>query len=227
MSVGHGFGRLGVSMVVAGAMLLGACGDSKSYSQAVCVLVDVSGTYADEKPNVVEIVKKGILPTLLPGDALIVMRIDAESYEAANVEASIVLDERPSRSHAQKLEFAQQLDAFAAGGTRARYTDIQGALMLASEYLKETGAGTQTIVTFSDMQEDLPNGVRRKLATSEFENIRVCAVNVKRLKADNADPMVYRERLAKWEERVRGSGAQDWRVVVDGAKLSEYLDERL
>jgi hypothetical protein len=50
-------GRLGVGVVVAGAMLLGACGDAKHYSQAVCVLVDVSGTYADEKPNVAEIVK--------------------------------------------------------------------------------------------------------------------------------------------------------------------------
>ena len=64
-------------------LLCGAwgCDSGSSYAQAVCVLVDVSGTYADEKGEVATILKRDVLPSLLPGDTLIVIRIDSESFE--------------------------------------------------------------------------------------------------------------------------------------------------
>ena len=36
---------------------------------------------------------------------------------------------------------------------RSRHTDITGGLLQGAEFLNETGAGTKTIVVFSDMQE--------------------------------------------------------------------------
>ena len=38
---------------------------------------------------------------------------------------------------------------------RSAYTDITGGLMQGAEFLNETGAGTKTILIFSDMQEEL------------------------------------------------------------------------
>ncbi|HVI23122.1 MAG TPA: hypothetical protein VM691_06530, partial [Myxococcales bacterium] len=107
-----------------------ACTSGRNYSQAVVALVDVSGTYADQKADVVNVIKRGILPKLMPGDSLYVIRIDDESYKKDNVEADLNLDVRPSRANAQKLAFARKLEDFAHRPQRARHTDIRGAMML-------------------------------------------------------------------------------------------------
>jgi hypothetical protein len=211
------------------ALLLGllllalGCGDQSRYDQAVAVLIDVSGTYADQKADVVRIIKREVLPSLEPGDTLIVVRIDSESYQKENLEALVTLDHRPSRANAQKLGVAGKLDAFAASGTRSEYTDIPGAMMLAADYLREIASGTRVMLVFSDMREDLPEGSRRELGDSEFENTQVLAMNVKRLDSDNADPEVFRGRLARWEQRVTRSGAAGWRTFMDSSQLPDYL----
>jgi len=56
-------------------------------------LVDVSGTYADQKTEVVNIIKRGILPTLMPGDSLCGIRIDYRSYQQQNLEADLTPDQ--------------------------------------------------------------------------------------------------------------------------------------
>ncbi|HEX9603188.1 MAG TPA: hypothetical protein VF973_05495 [Myxococcales bacterium] len=204
--------------------LLLSCSSSKNYAQAVVALVDVSGTYADQKPEVVNVIKRGILPKLQPGDSLFVIRIDDESYKKANVEGGMTLDVRPSRANAQKLAFATQMDHFAAKHQRSRHTDIRGAMMLASEYLKETGAGLRTMVVFSDMEEDLPKGVKRTLAPDEFAGMRILAMNVKKLNADNVNPTVYRQRLASWQQQAKSHGAKEFQVVLEPEKLDELLE---
>jgi len=211
------------------AMALGAvaaaCGDGQRYDQAVCVLIDQSGTYADEAPEVVRILKREVLPAMEPGDTLLVIRIDAESYEKSNVAALMTLDPRPSRANAQKLALAQKLDRLAQRNARAEYTDIPGAMMLGSEYLSELESGSRVMLVFSDLQEDLAPGVRRKLSQDEFAGIHVAAMNVKRLGSDNTDPGVFRRRLAAWEERVIGAGGSGWRMFMDSSKLSKYLSD--
>ena len=204
--------------------LLLSCSSSKNYAQAVVALVDVSGTYADQKPEVVNVIKRGILPKLQPGDSLFVIRIDDESYKKANVEGGMTLDVRPSRANAQKLQFASQMDRFAQKHQRSRHTDIRGAMMLAAEYLKETGAGLRTMVVFSDMEEDLPRGVKRTLAPDEFAGMRILAMNVKKLSADNANPTAYRARLASWQQQAKSHGAREFQVVLEPEKLDELLE---
>ena len=207
------------------ALLAVSCSSGAQYAQAVVALVDVSGTYADQKPLVVEVIRRGLLPRMAPGDSLIVIRIDSESYKKDNVEASVKLDVRPSKANAEKLAFAQRLDEFARRPGKASHTDIRGAMMLGAEYLRETGAGKRTMVVFSDMAEDLPRGVKRDLAPDELKGVRVVAMNVKRLAADNADPTVYRQRLSGWEKQVTAHGARDFKVVLEPDKLTELLDE--
>ncbi len=207
------------------ALLAVSCSSGAQYAHAVCALVDVSGTYVDQKEEVVNVIRRGLLPKLTPGDSLYVIRIDDESYKKGNVEAALKLDVRPSRANAQKLAFASQLDAFARRRMHAGHTDIRGAMMLGAEYLRESGAGRKTMVVFSDMEEDLPRGVKRDLAPDELKGVRVVAMNVKRLAADNANPGVYRQRLSAWEKQATGHGAKDFRVVLDPEKLLELLDE--
>lgn len=208
--------------LVAATALLGAC-DSRRYDQAIAVLIDVSGTYADQKAGTVDVIKREILPNMVPGDTLLVIRIDSESYERGNVEALLTLDRRPSHANTQKLAVAEMLDRFAARKGSSKHTDIPGALMLAAEYLSEIQAGSSTILIFSDMQEDLPSGFRRELEENELESVHVVAMNVKRLSRDTADPKRYRKRLATWEERVVSAGAAEWRTLMDAAKLPTYL----
>ena len=202
-----------------------SCTSGAQYAQAVCALVDVSGTYADQKGDVVEVIRKGLLPHLAPGDTLVVIRIDDESYKKGNVEASLKLDVRPSKANAQKLAFATSLDEFSKRPVRTAHTDIRGAMMLGAEYLRESGAGRRTMVLFSDLEEDLPRGVKRDLAPDELKGVRVVAMNVKRLAADNANPTAYRQRLSGWEKEVTTHGAREFKVVLEPERLVELLDE--
>ncbi len=208
------------------ALALGTgCVEGNRYDQAVCVLVDVSGTYADQRGEVVRIVKREILPTMEPGDTLLGIRIDGQSYEKSNVEALVTLDERPSHANAQKLAVAQKLDRMGEGDEDASHTDIHGAMMLGSEYLRELSSGSRVMLVFSDLEEDLAPGSRRELGADEFEGIHVVAMNVKRLRGDNADPSAFRARLSEWERRIKAAGGRDWRNLMDATRLGAYLGE--
>ena len=205
------------------ALLSSGCDGGRRYDQAICALIDVSGTYADEKREAVKHLKREILPNMVPGDTLIVIRIDSESYQKENVEALLTLDARPSHANSQKLALARKLDAFTAGEHASEFTDIPGAMMLGAEYLREVGAGSRVMLVFSDMQEDLPKGARRKMNEREFEGIQVVAMNIKRLTKDTANPEVFRRRIASWERRVIGRGALGWQTIMDPNKLPMYL----
>ena len=204
---------------------LAGCTDESRYDQAICVLIDESGTYADQKQAVVQILKSEVLPAMEPGDTLLVIRIDGQSYEQDNVEALVTLDARPSRANAQKLALAQKLDMLVLRNQPSFHTDIPGAMMLGGEYLEELESGSRVMLIFSDMQEDLAPGIRRELAKDEFEGIWLAAMNVKRLGTDNADPNAFRSRLADWEGRVLEAGGLGWRTFMDATKLTDYLGE--
>ena len=211
--------------LIVAALFAASCTGGAQYSQAIVALVDVSGTYADQRPEVISVIRKGVLPKLTPGDTLIVIRIDSESYKKANVEASMTLDLRPSKANAQKLALAQTLEEFSHKPLRSAHTDIRGAMMLAAEYLRETNAGRRTMVIFSDLEEDLPRGVKRDMAPDELKGVRVLAMNVKRLGPDNANPTAYRARLASWQKQLTQHGAREFKVVLEPEKLAELLDE--
>jgi hypothetical protein len=205
------------------AALLASCSDGRNYEQAICVLIDVSGTYADEKAEVTNILKRDVLPAMLPGDTLMVIRIDSESYKKDNLEALVTLDPRPSHANAQKLALARRLDAFAANAVRSDHTDIMGAMLLASDYLGEIKASSRVMLVFSDLEQDLPAGARRKIEAGEFNGIQVVAMNVKRLRSDNADPEAFRGRLASWQGQMLGGGASGWRAIMDASQLPIQL----
>jgi len=213
-------GGIGVIGVIGSA----ACSDGTEYAQSVCVLSDTSGTYADQSQQMRQTIRQALLPRMLPGDSLILVRIDSDSYQKDNVEGFFTLDRRPSVANAQKMQLAKQLTGSKKRQRRARHTDISGGIMLCSEYLKETRAGQKVIVLFSDMKEELPRGTKRQFSATELTGVRVAAMNVIKLGSDNRNPMRYRKRLDGWRDRVTGSGASDWHVILEAPSLVDYLD---
>lgn len=205
------------ALALAGA----GCGDARDHAHAVYMLVDTSGTYAQEA-NKAQLIINYLLGTLQPGDSLAVARVKSRSFSEKDIIAKATFDTRPSQANAQKRAFREQVDASFRRVPGSSYTDITGGLLQGAEYLNETGAGTRTIIVFSDMQEELDKVTQRDFPIS-LKNIRVVAVNVVKLNTDNVDPRRYLGRLEAWEKRVVAAGASEWRVINDLQRLDRIL----
>jgi len=205
--------RLLATLAVFGLLLVGGCGDSRIHSQGVYMLVDTSGSYAKEVNKAVKIISY-LLATLNPGDSLAVAKVETRSFTEKDIVAKVTFDTRPSRANEQKRAFKAKIETFAQVTKGSAFTDITGGLIQGAEYLNETKAGTKTIVIFSDMDEDLSKGTVRDFPI-KLDGIRIVALHVTKLGADNADPRKYLDRLAHWEARVRKAGATEWVVIND------------
>jgi len=207
-----------VSLLLAG---VSACTDQRSHSQAVYMLIDTSGTYAAEI-NKAQVIINYLLGTLQPGDSLAVARVKTRSFSEKDIIAKVTFDNQPSRANAQKRAFREQIDAFVKTVGGSAYTDITGGLIQGAMFLNETGAGTKTILIFSDMQEELDKATIRSFPI-KLKDIRVVALNVVKLKTDNIDPRRYMGRLEAWQKRVEAAGASEWRVINDIERLDALL----
>ena len=207
-----------VSGLLAGAY---GCADPRSHTQGVYMLVDTSGTYAEESAKAQRIINY-LLGTLQPGDSLAVARVQSRSFSEKDIVAKATFDMRPSQANAQKRAFRDKIDAAFRRVPGSRYTDITGALIQGAEFLNEGAAGTKTIIVFSDMQEELDRATVRNFPIS-LKDIRVIAVNVVKLRTDNVDPRRYLGRLDHWKERVQKAGASEWRVINDLDHLDAIL----
>jgi hypothetical protein len=201
--------------------LAAGCADSRSHSQGVYMLVDTSGTYAEEIGKA-QLIVNYLLGTLQPGDSLAVARVKSRSFSEKDIIAKATFDNRPSQANAQKRVFRERIDAFTQAARGSVYTDITGGLIQGAMFLNETGAGKKTILIFSDMQEELDKTTMRDFPI-DLKDIRVVAVNVVKLKADNVDPRRYMGRLEFWEKRVVAAGAREWRVINDIEHLDAVL----
>jgi hypothetical protein len=190
-------------------------------NRGVYMLLDTSGTYTNELQKARQIIAF-LLTQMDSGDAFAVARIDTGSFSEKDIIAKMTFNDRPSAANQEKRLFMEKIDAFVDTTRSATYTDITGGLLQADEYLKEHETGSKTILVFSDMREELPPGYNRDLPLS-FENVEVVAVNVTKLRSDNADPREYLDRLAAWRQKVEAGGGS-WRVVNDLERLSTLLN---
>jgi len=215
--------RLLVASLLASVAAVSSCADQRSHSHAVYMLVDTSGTYAAEI-NKAQVIINYLLGTLQPGDSLAVARVRSRSFSEKDIVAKVTFDNRPSQANAQKRAFRDKIDAFVKTVGGSAYTDITGGLIQGSMFLNETGAGTKTILIFSDMQEELDKATIRDFPF-KLKDIRVVALNVVKLKTDNIDPRRYMGRLEAWQKRVEGAGASEWRVINDIERLDALLSK--
>jgi hypothetical protein len=203
------------------ALAATGCVDTRSHSHAVYMLVDTSGTYAQEAGKA-QVIINYLLGSLQAGDSLAVARVQSRSFSEKDIVAKATFDSRPSQENAQKRAFRERIDNSFRAVSGSRYTDITGGLLQGAEFLNETGAGNKTIIVFSDMQEELDKVTQREFPIN-LKGIRVIAVNVVKLKTDNVDPRLYVGRLEAWEKRVVRAGATEWRVINNLDRLDAIL----
>ena len=203
------------------SVFLAGCSGSQDHTHAVYMLVDTSGTYAAEAGKA-KLIINYLLGTLQPGDSLAVARVRSRSFSEKDIVAKATFDARPSQANAQKRSFQARIDDSFRSVQGSQYTDITGGMIQAAQFLNEAGAGTKTIIIFSDMQEELDKVTQRNFPI-DLKNIRVIAVNVVKLKTDNVDPRLYLGRLEAWQKRVEGAGAAEWRVINDLERLDRIL----
>jgi hypothetical protein len=210
-----------LSLPLLGAAQLLGCTDPRSHAHAVYLLVDTSGTYAEEVGKA-QLIVNYLLGSLQPGDSLAVARVKSRSFSEKDIVAKATFDQRPSQANMQKRAFKERVEAFTSTARGSVKTDITGGIIQGALFLNETGAGKKTILIFSDMQEELDRSTVRDFPI-DLKDIRVVALNVVKLKTDNIDPRRYLGRLEDWQKRVTTAGASEWRVIND----LEHLDAML
>lgn len=216
--------KLRYGVLIGCLALLAACSGGRDPHRAVYMLVDTSGTYAEEVGKAKRIIDY-LLSSLVSGDSFAVGKVTSRSFSEKDIVAKVTFDRQPSQANAQKRAFADRIDAFAKNVRGSAKTDITGGLLQGAEFLNETGAGHKIILIFSDMQEELDKDTVRNFPIN-LKGISVVAVNVVKLRTDNVDPRLYLGRLAWWEKRVKDAGATEWRVINDLDHLDRILSAR-
>ncbi len=210
--------RLSTTLV---ALVLASCGAERAPTNTgVYMLLDTSGTYAQELDRAEQIIRY-TLSRLDPKDSFAVARIDTGSFSEKDIVAKVSFDDRPSAVNRQKRVFAEQVHAFVETADPSPYTDITGGLLQAVEFLNEKGTGRKTILVFSDLQQDLEEGYVRDIEIP-LGGFEVIALNVTKLRSDNVDPREYLDRLDLWRTRVESTGGT-WRVINDLDSLDGLL----
>ncbi len=211
-------------VIIAALFCVPNCTDSKSHARAIFMLIDVSGTYAEEVGKAATVVNY-LLSGLEAGDSIMVAGINSRSFSEKLIIAGATFDSRPSKRNAQKKMICDAMQEFASKKESSSYTDITGALIQATSYLNETGCKHKTVLIFSDMKEDLDKKTIRSFPI-DMKGISVVALNVTKLRSDNIDPRLYLNRLNWWEKRVIDAGAEEWIVMNDLTRLEDYVGTR-
>jgi len=206
-------------LMLQGALLTG-CSDPGPTNSGVYLLMDTSGTYTKELGNAQKLVNV-MLVKLEPSDSFAVARIDTGSFSEKDIITKVTFNDRPSEANRQKRHFRDAMDQFVKDVKPSRFTDITGGLLQAAEYLNEKGTGRKTILIYSDLKEELPEGYIRDIPF-QLEGFDVIALNVTKLRSDNIDPREYMDRLEEWQRRVEEGGGS-WRVINDMDKLERIL----
>lgn len=202
------------------SLLLIGCTKSIDRSKGVYMLLDTSGTYAEELQKAQEIINY-LLKALYPGDTLAVGRIDTGSFSEKNIIAKVQFDSRPSMAINQKRAFKETIDKFVVNVKGSKFTDISGAILQAIEYLNETGVKHKYILIFSDMKEDLAKGYIRDVPF-QLSGFKVFALYVTKLPEDIVDPNKYKERCEQWQKKVEEGGGQ-WGQINDMSNLDSIF----
>ncbi|MBE9560890.1 MAG: VWA domain-containing protein [Proteobacteria bacterium] len=209
-----------IFLLVLQGLVLSGCSDSGPSNSGVYLLLDTSGTYTKELTNALNLVN-ALLVKQEPNDSLAVARIDTGSFSEKDIIAKVTFNDRPSEANRQKRHFRESMDNFVKEVKASRYTDITGGILQAAEYLNEKGTGKKTILIYSDLKEELPEGYVRDIPF-QLEGFDIIALNVTKLRSDNIDPREYMDRLEKWQQRVEEGGGS-WRVVNDMDRLERVL----
>src|SRR5258708_13930116 len=120
--------RLFLAALLLIGMAVSGCGDSRSHANAVYMLVDTSGSYAQEAGKA-QVIINYLLGTLQAGDSLMVARVTSRSFSEKDIIAKATFDSRPSQANTQKRAFRDQIDAYVKTVQGTRYPDTTAGLV--------------------------------------------------------------------------------------------------
>jgi hypothetical protein len=203
-------------------IVLALAGCTQKPNQAMGILIDSSGTYVDQAPEIIQQIRLVVLPGLRGGDQLVLMKIDSFSYGWDNVLTTLQVPQGRRDAAEIKRQFAVRLNEIKIESSR--YTDISGALLYCNEYMRNLDATVLKMLVFSDMQEDLPPGMRRTYREGEFTGVKIAIVNTKRLVGDQRDPESYRKRMDEWQEKIMQHGAVSFDVFMGPDKIRNFME---
>lgn len=206
--------------LVACLFFLAGCSDTGPTNSGVYLLLDTSGTYTKELTNAQKLVSV-LLVRMNPSDSFAVARIDTGSFSEKDIITKMTFSDRPSEANRQKRHFLDSMTKFVEEVKPSRFTDITGGLLQAIEYLNEKGTGRKTILIYSDLKEELPEGYVRDIPL-QLKGFDVVALNVTKLRSDNIDPREYINRLEEWQRRIEEGGGS-WRVINDMDRLENIF----
>ena len=207
-------------LIVLSLLLLMSCWQGKNRSKGVYMLLDTSGTYAEELKKAQSIINY-LLGTLQPGDTLAVGRIDTGSFSEKDILAKVTFDNRPSVANTQKRAFQKSIDEFVSQVKGSKFTDISGGVLQAIEYLNEADSGSKYILIFSDLQEELAKGHVRDVPF-QLSGFHMVALNVTKLREDIRDPKNYLNRVEEWRLKTEAGGGK-WLVINDLERLDNIF----
>lgn len=212
--------RIFIALCLIGLLLTG-CADNHSRTTGIYMLLDTSGTYAEELQKARAIVNY-LLGTLQPNDTLAVASIDTGSFSEKDIVAKVTFDQRPTVANSQKRSFQKAVDAFVGNVQTSSYTDISGGVLQAIEYLNEVKPEKKYILIFSDLKEELAQGHVRDIPF-QLSGFNVVALNVTKLSQDIRDPKNYLGRVDQWRSKVE-NGSGIWRVLNDLERLESIFN---
>jgi hypothetical protein len=209
-----------IILIIILGLLIAGCGEPKSRTKGVYMLLDTSGTYTKELPQAQSILNY-LLGVLQPGDTLAVASIDTGSFSEKDIIAKVTFDERPSVANNQKRAFMKDVDDFVSNVPQSPYTDISGGILQAIEYLNEADSGSKYVLIFSDLKEELAKGHIRDVPF-QLDGFQVIALNVTKLRQDIKDPKVYMARVEDWRLKAENGGGK-WGVINDLERLDNIF----
>ena len=209
-----------IILIIILGLLIAGCGEPKSRTKGVYMLLDTSGTYTKELPQAQSILNY-LLGVLQPGDTLAVACIDTGSFSEKDIIAKVTFDERPSVANNQKRAFMKDVDDFVSNVPQSPYTDISGGILQAIEYLNEADSGSKYVLIFSDLKEELAKGHIRDVPF-QLDGFQVIALNVTKLRQDIKDPKVYLARVEDWRLKAENGGGK-WGVINDLERLDNIF----
>lgn len=210
-----------VILILAIFSLIIGCSKGVDRSTGVYMLIDTSGTYAKELDKAHTIIKY-LLGVLQPADTLAVARIDTGSFSEKDIIAKVKFDQRPSVANDQKRAFVTKMDDFVKNVKSAQYTDIEGGLLQAIDYLDETRSGKKVIIIFSDLKQELAKGHKRDIDFN-LTGYKVVAVNVTKLSEDIRAPKNYLDRVAEWRGKVEEANGK-WLRINEMDHIDQIFD---
>ena len=204
-------------LILFASMLLWGCPDTTSHSRGVYMLLDTSGSNAEELKQA-EATMNYLLGILQPGDSLAVARIDRGSFSEKDIIAAMTFDRRPSVTNQQKRIFKQKLNELKKTANGRTYSDITAGVLQSVESLNDTRAGDKYILIFSDLKEEQAKENMPSFPI-QVDGCTVAVFNVTKWRGEDFDLREYYKRVEDWRTRVRAGGGK-WKLINE----LEYLD---